>query len=310
VIPLLDLRDFQAGDERQARFVRATGDALSRVGFLTLVHHGIEPGLIREAYRLVERFFTLPEAVKRRYEVPGLKGQRGFTSFGREHARNSTSADLKEFWHVGRQVEPGRAAAVGYPVNVWPAEVSGFRETLSELYARLDGCAQTLLRATSLYLGEPPERLAEMAVEGNSILRLIHYPPVEEERDPSALRAAPHEDINLITLLCESTGSGLEIQTREGEWLPVSAGEGEIVVDAGDMLQNVTNGVLRSTTHRVVNPESSRERRLSMPFFVHPRPEVSLSPLESCVRLVGERHHPDLTAGEYLEQRLREIGLG
>jgi isopenicillin N synthase-like dioxygenase len=309
-IPVLDLTRFSAGGHDQAEFVRTLGDALVDTGFFSLTHHGIEPVLIQRAYAAVERFFLLQEETKRRYEDPALKGQRGFTSFGREHAKDHPAPDLKEFWHVGRELSAGHPLAAVYPPNLWPAEVPDFRPALEELYERLDHCAAQLLEAAALYLGEPRDRIAGLAREGNTILRVIHYPPVPPDADPSSIRAAPHEDINLITLLCEATASGLEIRTRDGRWLPVQAPPGQIVVDAGDMLQNLTNGLLKSTTHRVSNPENTRERRLSMPFFVHPRSEVDLTPLPGCVeRTGGEARFPRITAGEYLEQRLREIGL-
>lgn len=299
-IPVLDLTHF-AGDGPEAdAFVRRLGEALEEFGFFTLVNHGVDQELIRQAYAAVEAFFLLPERVKQRYEKLELKGQRGFTSFGREHAKDHPVPDLKEFWHVGRD---------RYLANVWPEEAPEFHPALAELYRQLDRCSLTLLEAVGLYLGEERSLIREMAEEGNTVLRVIHYPPVPEDAPAASLRAAPHEDINLITLLCEATASGLEILTREGEWLAVQAPPGQIIVDAGDMLQNLTNGVLKSTTHRVSNPANNRERRFSMPFFVHPRSEVSLAPLPSCVERVGEERYPAITAGEYLELRLREIGL-
>lgn len=286
------------------------GDSLTETGFFALTNHGIDRSLIDRAYRAVEQFFEQPDAIKRRYEDPALKGQRGFTSFGREHAKDHPAPDLKEFWHVGRELAPGHPLAQVYLRNLWPEEVPDFRPALGELYAKLDACAAQLLEAVALYLDEPRELIRDMADKGNTILRVIHYPPVPPDADPASLRAAPHEDINLITLLCEATASGLELLRRDGTWMPIPALPGQIVVDAGDMLQNLTNGLLKSTTHRVVNPGSVRERRLSMPFFVHPRSEVSLAPLPSCVeRTGGVKRFPDITAGEYLEQRLREIGL-
>jgi isopenicillin N synthase-like dioxygenase len=175
----------------------------------------------------------------------------------------------------------------------------------------LDACAEQLLTAVSLFLGEPESLLAEMAANGETILRIIHYPPPPADAPPQSMRAAPHEDINLITLLCEATSPGLELLQRDGSWLPIQPLPGQIIVDAGDMLQHLTNGLLKSTTHRVTNPDNDRERRFSMPFFVHPRPEVDLTPLDSCVaRSGGQRRFPPLTAGDYLAIRLQEIGLG
>ncbi len=309
-VPVLSLSRFHAGGTEEAAFVREMGDALVEYGFFSLVDHGVDTTLIRRAYTATEAFFTLPEETKRRYEDLALKGQRGFTSFGREHAKDHPAPDLKEFWHVGRDLPDGHALRGVYPANLWPAETPDFQPALSELYRQLDTCALTLLEAVGVYLDEERSLFREMARDGNTILRLIHYPPIPADASPSSLRAAPHEDINLITLLCEATASGLEIKTRDGEWLPIASVPGQIIVDAGDMLQNVTNGLLKSTTHRVVNPDDARERRLSMPFFVHPRSEVDLTPLPSCVaRTGGEARFPRITAGEYLLQRLREIGL-
>ncbi len=309
-IPVLDLRDYLGGGSPAERFAKEAGEALSEIGFFALEHHGVDPDLIRRAYAAAEAFFLLPEATKRAYEDLSLKGQRGFTSFGREHAKDHPAPDLKEFWHVGRDLPSGHPLESVYFRNIWPEEIADFQPVLSELYRRLDACALTLLEACGAYLGEPPDRIREVARDGNTILRLIHYPPIPDGVDPASVRAAAHEDINLITLLCEATDAGLELLDRSGAWRPIHALKGQIVVDAGDMLQNLTNGVLRSTTHRVVNPDNSRSRRLSMPFFVHPRSEVSLAPLPSCVaRCGGEQRYPSITAGDYLLQRLKEIGL-
>ncbi len=309
-IPVLDLRQFQAGGAAARAFTHALGEALSHFGFFALENHGISPELIRRAYTATEAFFLRPDETRLAYEDPALKGQRGFTRFGREHAKDHPAPDLKEFWHVGRSLPADHPLRRVYPDNFWPDQVKDFQPALEVLYAELDACALLLLEATSLALGEPRDCLREMAVDGNSILRLIHYPPVPPDVSPASVRAAAHEDINLITLLCEATDAGLELLDRDGNWQPIAAPPGQIVVDAGDMLQNVTNGVLKSTTHRVVNPSDSRSRRLSMPFFVHPRSEVGLAPLAGCVgRCGGERRYRAITAGEYLEERLREIGL-
>jgi isopenicillin N synthase-like dioxygenase len=315
-IPVLDMSDFRAGyphggwTAAEKGFAEAVGSALADLGFFAVTNHGVDPSLIRRSYAAATAFFELPEPVKRRYEDLGLKGQRGFTSFGREHAKDHPAPDLKEFWHVGRDLPSGHRFASEYPQNIWPEEVPDFRPALSELYRQLDGCAAVLLESAALYLGEPRSLISDMTREGNTVLRISHYPPIPPDASPASLRAAPHEDINLITLLCEATASGLEIQARDGRWLPVQALPGQIIVDAGDMLQNLTNGLLKSTTHRVTNPDNTRERRLSMPFFVHPRSEVSLAPLAGCVaRTGGVKQYPDITAGAYLEQRLREIGL-
>lgn len=304
-LPVVDFAAFQKGTagERE-QFVRQVGEALQQIGFFALVNHGLSPELIREAYEVAEAVFLLPEPTKRAYEDPALLGQRGYTHFGKEHAKNHPYPDLKEFWHIGREGDPH------LPANIWPREVPQFRRVMLELFAQLETCVQGLLQAVSLYLGEPAEYLPKAAEGGVNLLRVIHYPPIPAEAPPQSLRAAAHEDINLITLLCEATAPGLELLQRDGSWLPISALPGQIIVDAGDMLQNLTNGLLRSTTHRVTNPDNPQECRFSIPFFVHPRPEVDLTPLPTCVaRTGGIPRFPSLTAGEYLAQRLREIGL-
>lgn len=301
-IPVVDLQDFHADSSlRQQKFVTTMGKALEDIGFFAVINHGVDPTLIRKAYQVAEQFFELPDAVKLRYEDPNLSGQRGFTRFGKEHAKDHPAPDLKEFWHVGREK---------LLANLDPIEVPNFAPVMQELYAQLETCAMHLLEACALYLGEPKNFLSEMAIDGDTILRIIHYPPIPKEADPASIRAAAHEDINLITLLCEATASGLELLQRDGTWLPISALEGQIIVDSGDMLQQLTNGLLRSTTHRVVNPDDDRARRFSMPFFVHPKSHTNLTPLPSCIaKTGGVAKFPEITAGQYLQQRLAEIGL-
>jgi isopenicillin N synthase-like dioxygenase len=277
------------------------GAALQDIGFFALVNHGVEAQLIQQAYAVTQTFFELPESVKLAYADPLLKGQRGFTRFGQEHAKDHPVPDLKEFWHVGREES--------LP-NLKPIEVPQFHPVMAELYQQLETCAGHLLEACALYLGEPRTRLREMTRSGDTILRIIHYPPIPADVTPNSLRAAAHEDINLITLLCEATADGLELLQRDGTWLTIPALPGQIIVDSGDMLQQLTNGLLKSTTHRVRNPDNDRDRRFSMPFFVHPRAEVDLTPLPSCVAQTGGvAQFPPITAGAYLHQRLREIGL-
>ncbi len=310
-IPVLDLEEFISGSTRnEEKFVETMGEALREIGFFALKNHGVDYRLIEKAYQVAENFFTLPESAKRKYENVELKGQRGFTSFGREHAKNNNAPDLKEFWHVGRDLPRSHTLWNEYPQNMWPTEIPEFKEVMAELFRQLDVCSMKLLEACSLYIGEERELLGNMAKDGNTVLRVIHYPEVPEDRNPASVRAAAHEDINFITLLCEATTGGLELLQRDGTWLPIHALKGQIIVDSGDMIQNITNGLLKSTTHRVVNPGNSREKRFSMPFFVHPRSEVSLAPLpRSVARTGGKKVFPDITAGEYLGQRLRELGL-
>ena len=311
-IPVVDLNDFRSGDvARRQKFVTTLGDALVDIGFFAVENHGVPMELIESSYRLAKDYFKLPEATKAQYEKKELKGQRGHTGFGKEHAKDSKAPDLKEFWHVGRELPATHGRFQEYPRNLWPAEIPEFKASFSHLYETLDHCASDLLKAAALYLKLEDSLFSSMAHEGNSILRVIHYPPIADDRNPSSIRAAAHEDINLITLLCEATSSGLELLQRDGTWRPIHALKGQIVADAGDMLQNITNGLFKSTTHRVVNPDNSREERFSMPFFAHPRSECDLTPLPQCIELAGgEVRYPKITAGAYLEKRLREIGLG
>lgn len=312
-IPTVNLMDFLDGTpEARENFVQTSGKALKELGFFALEGHGVDSGLIKNCYQQAELFFALPTDQKRALELADGSGQRGYTSFGREHAKGESAPDLKEFYHVGQLNSPKDAiSGEVYPANLWPteAQVPGFTSNFSTLYTQLETCALQLLDALSLYLGVPKPLLRETATHGNSILRVIHYPPIASDRNPASIRAAAHEDINLITLLCESTAEGLELLQRDGTWLPIRAIPGQIIVDSGDMIQNLTNGILKSTTHRVINPAQDRDRRFSMPFFVHPRSEVPLNPHPTCVERVGEPRFPNITAGQYLAQRLAEIGL-
>ena len=315
-IPVLDLQDFIGGNEQKAnQFVKSLGDALHEVGFFALVNHGVEPKIIQAAYGAAEAFFALSSDTKAQYEIANLKGQRGFTQFGKEHARDSKAPDLKEFWHLGRETPTEHPT--DYPDNIWPREVPQFQLVMATLFEELEACADHLMSACAQYLEQPTDFFSTQVKEGQTILRVIHYPPIKAEDTPNSQRAAPHEDINLITLLCEATTPGLELLKADGEWLSIEPIEGQIIVDTGDMLQALSNGLLRSTTHRVVNPNSSREpsgqrssRRFSMPFFVHPRPDFDLTPLPNCVEQTGGKAtYPAETAAEALTKRLREIGL-
>jgi len=303
-IPVLDLRDLR-GDRRPI-FITQLGTALEKIGFFALTNHGVDSTLIQSAYQVAQQFFDLPLDVKANYGNPDLNGQKGYTAFGTEHAKDHPFPDLKEFWHVKREVSFDDPS---YPVNCAIAEVPDFQPVMSRLYAQLEACAIELLKACALYLGEPIDFFTDMILESKTLLRVLHYPPIPPDAHPASVRSAPHEDINLITLLCEATDDGLELLQRDGTWLPIRAVPGQIIVDSGDMLQNLTNGVMKSTTHRVVNPTNDRSRRFSMPFFVHPRSEVDLSPLPSCIAQVGSQRFPSITASDYLMQRLREIGL-
>lgn len=305
-IPQVDLADWHAGGAARERFIRGVGESLTDIGFFAVANHRVPDAVMTRAYEVARRFFHLPADTKARYHDPGKRGQRGFTGMGKEHARDAQAADLKEFWQVGR---PGVPHPL-YGDNVAPDEVAEFAPTMIALYEQLDALGQILLEACARHLGEPPDRFAEMARGSDTIVRVLYYPPLGEQVPPGAVRSAAHEDINLITLLSAATAGGLELLQRDGSWMPVHTGFDTIVVDSGDMLQNVTNGLYKSTTHRVVNPPDARAERFSIPCFIHARLDVDLTPLASCVgRTGGTARYPSVTAGAYLEQRLREIGL-
>ena len=330
-VPRVDLRDAVSSSGR-AGFARTLREGLLATGFVRVVGHGVDPALVARVHDLFAEFFACDEATKRAAGgVPG--GQRGFTPFGVEHAKDVATPDLKEFFHVGQ--EPGEQSALRtvYPANVWPEKPAGLREASLALYRSLEETAEVLLRAIEDAFALPAETLAGMLREGNSILRAAHYPPVTTPppiatpppvvatpppiatpppaaaREP-AVRAAPHEDINLITLLCGATDEGLELRTTTGRWLEVPARPGEIVADVGDMLARVTNRRLPATTHRVVaRGEAARRHRYSLPFFAHPRPECDLSVLPAFLEPGEAPRFAPITAAAFLEERLREIGL-
>jgi isopenicillin N synthase-like dioxygenase len=306
-IPILDFRRFRAD---VSGFAADLGAAWEEFGFVGVRSHGIPDEVIAGAYAAVKELFALPRAVKERYVVPGAGGQRGYTPFGVEHAKDSDTADLKEFWHVGRELPASSPWAGALDPNVWPREVAGFRERTMALYRALDGLGNALLRAAAIHLGLPGGWFEDKVDHGNSVLRPIHYPPIVGE--PAGVRSGRHEDINLITLLVGSGEPGLEILSRSGEWIPVDTIPGTIVVNVGDILQRLTNKVLRSTTHRVVNPPRpySEMPRYSLPFFLHPNAEMMVATLPQCV----SPERPDLfptpiSADAFLTQRLVEIGL-
>lgn len=310
-IPVVDLGDWHAGGAARDRFVATVGAGLADTGFFAVRNHGVADELTRRAYAAARTFFHLPRDVKAAYHDAARHGQRGYTGFGREHAKDSSAPDLKEFWQVGRpDVPDDHPVHAVYGPNVWPREVEDFGPALVGLYRALDQLGAILLEAAARHLGEAPGLFRDMATDSDTIVRVLYYPPIAPSTPPGAVRSAAHEDINLITLLSGATSEGLELLRRDGSWMPVHTGFDTIVVDAGDMLQNVTNGIYKSTTHRVVNPADATSERFSMPCFVHARREVDLTPLPSCVaRTGGEARYPRVTAGEYLIQRLREIGL-
>ena len=310
-IPVVDLQDFLSNNpERKAAFVEQLGKAYEDIGFVAVKNHGVPDHLIAELYEYVQHFFSLPLEKKLHYEVPGLAGQRGYTSFGREHAKGSDAPDLKEFFQYGQTVEDSDTIKSEYPDNVSVSEIKEFNPTLFSAYRNFEKSGSALLQAIALYLGLDENYFEPYLVNGNSILRCIHYPPITHE-PKSAIRAEQHEDINLITLLVGASADGLQVLTKQGDWVNVTSLPDQIVVNVGDMLQRLTNNKLRSTTHRVVNPprELWHTSRFSIPFFMHPRSEMSLACLESCIDETHEKAYPDATAGEYLDERLREIGL-
>jgi isopenicillin N synthase-like dioxygenase len=310
-IPVVDLSDFLSGDKsRMERFVQELGKAYEEVGFVAVKDHGIPDELIADLYKYVQQFFALPAPVKSGYEKKELAGQRGYTSFGREHAKGFDAPDLKEFFQFGQTVEDDDPIAEEYPDNVTVKEVPKFTPTLLKAYRSFEKSGKALLQAIALYLGLDEHYFDEYVHNGNSILRAIHYPPITSE-PKSAIRAEQHEDINLITLLVGASADGLQILTKKNEWVGVTSLPDQIVVNVGDMLQRLTNNKLRSTTHRVVNPprELWGTSRYSIPFFLHPKSEMSLASLESCIDERRPKAYEDATAGEYLDERLREIGL-
>lgn len=310
-IPTVDFRLATSVSEiDRLRFVQQVGDALKDIGFFALVNHGIPRALIDETYRQCDAFFDLDESTKRTYLRPEIAHQRGYTAFGVEHAKDNPAPDLKEFWQAGRPY-PAEGKRPTYPENIWPSDhVEGFQATTERLYAGMETLAKELLSACSVYLGQEPSWLTDMSEEGNTIMRMIHYPPLGEDTPKGAVRSAAHEDINFITLLVTATADGLEVMDHDGTWIQVKGDQDAIIVDSGDMLQNLTNGLFKSTTHRVVNPEEANTRRYSMPMFVHPRNDVDLTPHPTFVNQTGGvALYPSITAGDYLHQRLKEIGL-
>lgn len=310
-IPSVDLNDFLSGDpQRKDAFVQALGKAYEDIGFVALKNHRLSDELSAALYREVKAFFNLPTDIKAQYEIEGIAGQRGYTGFGKEHAKGRNTGDLKEFWHFGQYVEDGDAIAKEYPENIEVAELPDFNRIGKEAYQTLEATGRDMLRALALYLGLEETYFDAHIHNGNSILRPIHYPPITEEPQ-DAVRAAEHEDINLITLLMGASADGLQVLNKAGEWIPVTALPGQIVVNVGDMLQRHSNNKLRSTTHRVVNPprEKWAESRFSIPFFLHPRSEMPLDCLPECVDAAHPKQYEDITAGGYLDERLKEIGL-
>lgn len=304
-LPVLSL------DQDEVRFSRDIGQSFRQFGFALVSDHGIDADLIAQGWELTRAFFALPEAAKRAYHIDGIAGARGYTPFRTEIAKGATAHDLKEFWHVGRDLPPGHPLAASMPPNVWPAQPPGFRETFTRLFAEFDRVGAAILSRIALDLGLGPDWFDPAIADGNSVLRLLHYPPVPAS-ESGAIRAGAHEDINLITLLLGAEEAGLELLGKDGRWIGVSPPPGALVVNIGDMLQRLTNHTLPSTTHRVRNPEGERAgfSRYSMPFFLHLRSDFTLTTLPQCITAGNPDRYPDsITADDYLDERLREIGL-
>lgn len=291
-------------------FAQRLGRSFEDYGFAIIADHGIPDGLIHRAEEKAKAFFALPDDIKSHYLVPGSGGARGYTPFGIETAKGATAHDLKEFWHVGRDLPTGHKFRAHMPDNVWPSEVPSFQATFTELFATFDRTGLKILRAIARYLGIDEDYFIDTVRDGNSVMRLLHYPPIESEPG-SHVRAGAHEDINTITLLLGAEEAGLELLTREGHWIPVSPKPGELVVNIGDMLQRLTNGQLRSTSHRVVNPPPERRgrSRYSMPFFLHFRSDFLIEAIPSTVPEGEQPRWPPISADDYLQERLREIKL-
>jgi isopenicillin N synthase-like dioxygenase len=288
------------------------GRSFGEYGFAVIRDHGIPAELIAKAERLSKEFFALPEATKRAYKVEGGGGARGYTPFGVERAKDAEVHDLKEFWHVGRELPSGHLLAEYMAANVWPTEVEGFRETFTELYAAFEKAGDRVLEAIALHLGLPRSYFTKTVEDGNSVMRLLHYPPLDGPHAEGAIRAAAHGDINTITLLLGAEEAGLELLNAKGEWQAVETPPGALVVNIGDMLDRLTNHRLKSTQHRVVNPKgpAAYRSRYSMPFFLHFRPDFTIETLDSCIDPARPEDHPEpISSHEFLQQRLREINL-
>lgn len=306
-VPELNLEDYLAGTElEKQRFVDNFYNGLVDYGFIVLNPYQFDFSLVDDCYEIFKSFFKLPLATKQKYNIND-GGKRGYVPRLQEHAKNSSNPDLKEFWHVGREVAADHHLAKEYPANLWPAEVSEFKAKTYALYEQLDQTALVMFRSLATALDVPQDYFEKLTQDGNSILRAIHYPPMQDFELPGSVRAAAHEDINLITLLVGATDSGLELLDRDDQWLAVESTPNQIVVDSGDMLSRIANEVIPATTHRVVNPDDKTSDRYSMPFFCHPHPDALLSCIPSC-KGAGAKY-PDITARDFLNQRLKEIGL-
>ncbi len=310
-IPSVDLNDFLSNDiDKKKAFVNKLGKAYNEIGFVALKGHFLDESDIKEVYSSIKEFFDLPEEIKEKYELDGFDGQRGYTSFGKEHAKGKKHGDLKEFWHFGQYLDDEEYIKFNYPKNQIVTELPRFNDIGKKVFQSLEKTAIYVLRAISLYLDLEEDHFDKYVKKGNSILRPIHYPPIET-KPKGAERAAAHGDINLITLLMGAQGRGLQVLTNDGEWIDAIAKDDEIVINVGDMLSRYTNNKLKSTIHKVINPpkELWKKSRYSIPFFLHPIGTMSLNVLDSCIDENNPKKYEDITAHEFLIQRLRDIGV-
>jgi len=311
-IPSVDLRDFLSDDPaRKQKFVNEIGKAYEEIGFVALKGHFLDDKLVSDLYSEVRNFFSLPVETKTNYEIPGIGGQRGYVSFGKEHAKGRSAGDLKEFWHFGQYVSEGSKYAGEYPDNVTVSELPHFNQVGKEAYQMLEKTGIYVLRALAIHIGLDEFYFDNYIKDGNSILRPIHYPPITDEPKDGAVRAAAHGDINLITLLMGAQGKGLQVQNHDGQWIDAMAEPDELMINVGDMLSRHTNNKLKSTIHQVVNPprELWGTSRFSIPFFMHPVSDMKLDCLEQCIDENNPKGFEDITAGEFLDERLVELGL-
>lgn len=310
-IPSVNLEDFMSGNSnRKQQFVNKIGKAYEEIGFVALKGHFLEDNLVDKLYEQIKQFFSLPVEIKQKYEIPEINGQRGYVSFGKESAKDRSEGDLKEFWHFGQYVKDNPLLKAEYPENIEVTELPEFNIVGKETYRMLEKTAKYVLRALALYLNLEETYFDNYIHNGNSILRPIHYPPIKQE-PKNAVRAAAHGDINLITLLMGAQGRGLQIQNNDGQWIDAVAEPDELMINVGDMLSRHTNTKLKSTIHRVVNPprELWGTSRYSIPFFMHPISSMKLDVLENCIDDNTPKQFDDITAGEFLDERLIELGL-
>ncbi len=306
-VPELSLNQYIEGNDiDRAHFCKQLYDGFQYFGFIILKDHPVSTELLDKAYEQNKALFDLDDHLKLKYNAQ-FGGQRGYTPFGKESAKGCDFPDLKEFWHLGRELTSNSPYFKVTPQNVWPDELNEFKTTFQTLFTALEKTGDIMLEALTPGLDVPKDYFRNMTHEGDTKLRLLHYPPIDKNADPNCVRAAAHEDINLITVLVAATQTGLELLDREGQWLPVETDKNNLIVDAGDMLARITNDVVPATTHRVVNPKGENESRYSMPFFIHPKTDAPLKCIPSCLGKGSK--YPEVSAGDFLLERLKELGL-